>query len=254
MPVKEMTVEEMISKFANTNLIPSVNPQISEKTGIKRMLKYRMDDSAKEIDSCPLVREGFIRCYGKTIEPCSDTTLNMLDPLKKFSFFRLKLLGLGVLLFEKSTNGVWKLRDDYIELIYNKENEIFRGYDDLRHLFDEAADKQYSFANMVPVPRGYNGSRNSIGKGSYSDNNDYPYFYYQNLQHRGDSRNISWLNNNMDALFLRASYELVPPFSSPTEYYDERKLDALKKYICSAIRVIDERARWIAEGHKECRN
>lgn len=249
-----MTVDEMISKFANANLIPSVNPQIAEKTGMGRMLKYRMDKNAIEIDSCPLVRKGFIFCYGKEIGSCSDTTLNMLNPLKSFSIYRLKSIGGDAYPFEKSSDGRWQIREDILELIYNKENDIFYACGELRQLFDEAADRQYSFANMVPVPYKYNGYKYRFGKGSYLDNNDYPYFYYRNLIDRGDSVILPWLNDNIDKLHLRASYKLQPPFSSPTEYYSEEKYDALKEYLQSAIAVINDRARWIEGGCKQCKS
>lgn len=77
----------------------------------------------------------------------------------------------------------------------------------LREQFDVFANFMYCFSNLIPVPIGYNGSTGKIGKGTYEDNNDYPYFYYCSLQKR-KAPMLDWVDKNLVKYHLRGFYEL----------------------------------------------
>lgn len=107
----------------------------------------------------------------------------------------------------------------------------------------------------MPAPKGYNAFTDSdcnhmFGKGTYKENNDYPWFYLKNLQNGRDSEMLLWLNNNMKKYHLQEAFHLRQPFTKPDEYYDDNKYEKLMEYLDKAIQVIENRAKWLFEGGK----
>lgn len=241
--------EFIIDDFCE-NLIPKVNPNIGfNKNGIILMLQYRINEMSIEVDSCPVVKEMYKKVYGEGIPQCADTILNALNPLKSFCIYRLKKIGGECYPFERRGN-VWSLRTDLLELIMKKLDDIFtQEYREFYELFDVFSNLAYSFANMMPAPAGYNATGfkgiNTFGKGSYHDNNDYPYFYLKNLEMGMDNEMHQWLVSNMDKYYLAEVYNLKPPFSKPNEYYTDEKKEDLIIYLRNAIQIIRNRCEWL---------
>lgn len=189
------------------NLIPKVNPNLclNSKSGIEKMLQYRIDEECMEVDSSFIVREKYKKIYGEDIPEHADTIFNALNPLKAFCIFRLKLLGGDRYPLEKCENG-WRIRKDILVLMLKNLDDIFTDdYLELRELFDIFSDLVYSFANMMPAPLGYNATSvngGTFGKGTYSENNDYPYLYLNNLDEGMDDEMQEWLLFNMKKYHL----------------------------------------------------
>lgn len=244
---REFTVDDYCE-----NLIPKVNPNLgANKSGIALMLKYRIDKRSIEVDSCPIVKEMYKKVYGVDVPECADTILNALNPLKSFCIYRLKIMGGARYPFERR-GDVWVLRTDLLELILKNLDDIFtEDYKELYELFDIFSYLAYSFANMMPAPAGYNATGfngiNTLGKGSYHDNNDYPYFYLMNLEAGMDNEMHQWLISNIDKYYLAEAYSLKPPFSKPDEYYSDDKKENLIIYLRKAIQIIRNRSNWLKQ-------
>lgn len=222
-----------------TNLIPIVNPYPALKTenGIKLAIMYRVLPT-KEIDSSELVKEAYKELYVENIPESSDTIFNAFIPF--LDFCRAKL----ILLNYKISN----LRQEkLLRLVYLHLDEIFNGYSDLESLFNRYFDLMYSFSNMMPVPKYFNGSNNRNGKGTWKLNKDYPSIYYKNLEDEESSiynaKDMKeWLDENMGKYRIEQMYELAPPYPID-EYYglNDDKLDNLIRFIKNAIRLIEDR-------------
>lgn len=252
--IDQISTEEITSIYNLINLIPIINPDIGIKTmeGMEKMLDYRIEDTI-EIDSCHMVREGYNLCYGNCIPDKADTILNALNPLKSFCIYRLKNMGVKALYPFSRKNNKWIIREDILQVTLNNLNVIFDSYYELRALFNQFADLMYSFSNLMPAPMGYNAytdlhGNHVFGKGSYKENNDYPYFYMKNLENGNDDKMLIWLNDNMEKYHLKEIFDLHPPFSKPNEYYDDDKYDALREYVNNAIIVIENRGKWLRDN------
>ena len=105
----------------------------------------------------------------------------------------------------------------------------------------------YSFSNMMPVPKYFNGSYNKNGKGTWELNKDYPSIYYKNLEDEESSiDNVKemkkWLDENMKKYRIEQMYMLEPPYPIDEYYgYNDDKLDNLISFIKNAIRLIEDR-------------
>lgn len=220
-----------------TNLIPIINPGLSGESGIRAAILYRISPSA-EIDSCETVRKLYRHYYGNDIPESADTIFNAFIPF--LDFCRSKELKLKI--YDKGRS-----KNDELALILLNLKYIFYGYGDLKALFDRFFDLMYSFSNLMPVPKYFNGSDNKNGKGTWSLNRDYPSLYYQNLKDKNSQifnaeEMKLWLDGVMDKYRIREMYELNPPYPI-SEYYghDDKKLNDLVSYIEKATKLIESR-------------
>lgn len=146
--------------------------------------------------------------------------------------------------------GIYKKgrsKNDELALILLNLKYIFYGYGDLKALFDRFFDLMYSFSNLMPVPKYFNGSAYKNGKGTWGLNNDYPSLYYKNLEDEDSkiykSKEMKqWLDEVMNKYKIMEMYELDPPYPI-SEYYghDDKKLNNLVSYIEKAIKLIENR-------------
>ena len=135
-----------------TNLIPIVNPALKIENGIKLAIMYRILPTT-EIDSSELVREAYKKLYGENIPESADTIFNAFIPFLDFCRSKLILLN----------HNVSNLKQEkLLRLVYLHLDKIFNGYSDLESLFNRYFDLMYSFSNMMPVPKYFNGSFKSI--------------------------------------------------------------------------------------------
>lgn len=235
------------------NLISEMNPSCQQTNPLERLLAYRSSPTMVEVDSSNLVRSAYAHFYGEhevSIASRADTILNPLPPLKMFAIFRLTALSLpmpGLSPFVKSTQGAWCLHPQLLTLVRQNLPLIFAGYPVLYQQFQDFAQVSHAFANFMPVPQGYNGTPTSFGKGSYTHNNDYPLFYYQNLQAGQSPRCKQWLDPRMEPYYLGRMFAIVPPFPHPTSYCKtQQDISALARYVAEATLAIQERGHWIA--------
>lgn len=222
-----------------TCLIPVVNPGLKHECGIRAAVLYRVCPSV-EIDSSDIVRKAYEEFYGADVPESADIIFNAFIPF--MDFCRAKELELN--LYNRFRN-----QKDELALIYLHLEEIFDGYGDLKALFDKFFDLMYSFSNLMPVPKGFNGSKNTNGKGTWKLNKDYPSVYYKNLEdcncdiYERESMK-KWLDGIMDKYAIREMYALAPPYPINTYYgHNDEKLPQLMSYIKSAIRLIEDRFR-----------
>ena len=220
-----------------TNLIPIINPGLSGESGIRAAILYRISPSS-EIDSCETVRKLYRHYYGNDIPKSADTIFNAFIPF--LDFCRSREFKLGI--YKKG-----KSKKDELALILLNLKYIFYGYGDLKALFDRFFDLMYSFSNLMPVPKYFNGSAYKKGKGTWGLNNDYPSLYYKNLEDEDSkiykSKEMKqWLDEVMNKYKIMEMYELDPPYPI-SEYYghDDKKLNNLVSYIEKAIKLIENR-------------
>ena len=132
-------------------------------------------------------------------------------------------------------------------LVQTYLDDIFNGYNDLRDLFDCHFDLMYSFSNLMPVPRYFNGSRFHKGKGTNELNKDYPSKYLENLRDPNSGiykreEMLTWMNEVMDSYKIKGMYNIKPPYPIAEYYgYDDRKLSALSQYLHDATSCIEGR-------------
>ncbi|RGG67648.1 hypothetical protein DWW96_03055 [Eubacterium sp. AF17-7] len=230
------------------NLISIINPGLNGKSGIEVALLYRILP-CKEIDSSELVKDAYIIQYGEDIpkdefgEIHADTIFNAFIPFRDFCVAKLIILARKDKCYQPLKNRTY--RKDLNELIYLYLDDIFRGYEDLRELFDKYFDLMYSFSNFMPVPRYFNGSEWKRGKGDWKLNKDYPSLFLDNLNDETSSvynreKNKVWLETNMEKYNIKEMYALNPPYSIG-EYYSDEKLLNLKEFVQEAVRIIEER-------------
>lgn len=217
-----------------TNLISIINPGLNGESGIKAAILYRVGPCI-EIDSSDMLRKTYKEFYGDNIPDSADTIFNAFIPLLDFCRVKLMLL----------KSRIPKDKKDLLLLIYLHMDEIFREYGELRFLFDRYFDLMYSFSNMMPVPKNFNGSRYHKGKGTWELNKDYPSLYYKNLEdisseiHNREYMK-KWLDEVMDKYHIRKMYELKPPYDGYYGYDDEN-LEALKLFVKEASDLIMNR-------------
>ena len=220
-----------------TNLIPIVNPALKIENGIKLAIMYRVLPTT-EIDSSELVKEAYKKLYGENIPESADTIFNAFIPFLDFCRAKLILLNHNVRNLEQ---------EELLRLVYLHLDEIFNGYSDLESLFNRYFDLMYSFSNMMPVQKYFNGSDNKNGKGTWELNKDYPSIYYKNLEDEDSSiDNVTemkkWLDENMEKYRIEQMYMLEPPYPIDEYYgYNDDKLDNLISFIKNAIRLIEDR-------------
>lgn len=225
-----------ILKNKIVNLIPIINPGLKNEYGIRAAILYRISPSV-EVDSSKIVREAYKKMYGEDIPESADTIFNVFIPFKDFCRAKLMKLKYNVQIPD----------NDLLWLIFNHLNEIFDGYNDLKSLFDRYFDLMYSFSNLVPVPKYFNGSGNKNGKGTWKLNKDYPSIYYDNLNDfksdifKREEMKI-WIDSVMDKYKIKEMYKLAPPYPIDEYYgFDDEKLIQLMSFLKSAIRLIEDR-------------
>ena len=220
-----------------TNLIPIVNPALKIENGIKLAIMYRILPTT-EIDSSELVKEAYKKLYGENIPESADIIFNAFVPFLDFCRAKLILLNHNISNLEQ---------EKLLRLAYLHLDEIFNGYSDLESLFNRYFDLMYSFSNMMPVPKYFNGSDNNNGKGTWALNKDYPSIYYKNLEDEEPSIDNAkemkkWLDENMKKYRIEQMYKLEPPYPISKYYgYNDDKLDNLISFIKNAIRLIEDR-------------
>ena len=173
-PVKKKPVKKTVEKkvVAQTGDPISASAEFIEKN--KRMLN-KFKDAFDAGD-----KEAYKKLYGENIPESADTIFNAFIPFLDFCRAKLILLNHNVSNLEQ---------EKLLRLVYLHLDEIFNGYSDLESLFNRYFDLMYSFSNMMPVPKYFNGSYNKNGKGTWELNKDYPSIYY----------NISFpLNNSVN--------------------------------------------------------
>lgn len=230
-----MTATEILEN-KTVNLIPIINPGLKGESGIRAALLYRIRPSI-EIDTADVVKIAYRELYGDDIPDRGDVILNAFIPF--LDFCRGKLKGMHY--------KIPKNQKELLELIFLHIDEIFCGYEELKILFDRYFDLMYSFSNLMPCPKYFNGSPGKNGKGTWGLNNDYPYLYYENLKDSNSGiykreQMKSWLDGVFDKYRLRDLYKLKPPYSIK-EYYglDDTKLSLLSSYVTEAIVLIENR-------------
>lgn len=220
-----------------TNLIPIVNPSLKNECGIKAAILYKICPSV-EVDSSEIVRKAYREFYKGDIPESADTIFNAFIPF--LDFCRAKELKLK--LYDKQ-----RQKNDELALIFLNLEKIFDGYSDLKGLFDRFFDSMYSFSNLMPVPKYFNGSYGKKGKGTWELNKDYPSVYYKNLEDNNSGiynreEMKQWLDEIMDEYRIKNMYKLDPPYPIEEYYgYDDKKLLQLTSYIKAAIRLIEDR-------------
>lgn len=220
-----------------TNLIPIVNPGLKNECGIKAAILYRILPSV-EVDSSEIVRKSYEKFYGEDIPESADSIFNAFIPF--LDFCRAKELKLK--LYDKQ-----RPQKDELALIFLNLEKIFDGYSDLKALFDRFFDLMYSFSNLMPAPKYFNGSDGKNGKGTWNLNKDYPSVYYKNLEDNNSGiykreEMKQWLDEIMDKYSIKNMYMLVPPYPIKEYYgYNDDKLPQLISYIKAAIRLIEDR-------------
>ena len=225
-----------ITKNRFTNLIPVIKPGLKNERGIKTAILYRVCPCV-EIDSSEVVRETYVRIYGNSIPESADTIFNAFVPFLDFCRAKLMLLKYKIPSRQK----------DLLLLVLVHLDEIFENYRDLEDLFNRYFDLMYSFSNLMPVPKYFNGSKNIKGKGTWGLNNDYPSVYYKNLKDNQsgiyDRENMKlWIDGVMDSYKIKDMYELEPPYPIDEYYgFNDAKLDNLMLFIKNAIRLIEDR-------------
>ncbi len=85
-------------------------------------------------------------------------------------------------------------------------DDIFEGYEGIRHKLDKLADYHYSLANLMPAPAGFAYSRSLDGKGNPRRDNDMPDLYYRRAE-KDFPQMFKWINDNMDAFSLQVFRE-----------------------------------------------
>lgn len=219
-----------------TNLIPIVNPGLKKESGIKAAILYRVCPTI-EVDSSEIVKAAYKKVYGENIPECADTIFNAFIPFLDFCRAKLMLL----------KYKLPKEQKDVLLLVYIHLDEIFEGYSDLKSLFDRFFDLMYSFSNLMPVLKNFNGSKDKKGKGTWTLNKDYPSIYYANLKDCNSGiyereKMKKWLDDVMDEYKIKEMYELAPPYSINEYYgYTDEKLPQLTLYIKKAVRLIENR-------------
>ena len=229
------------------NLIPIINPRLKGKSGIECALLYRILP-CKEIDSSDLVKSAYEQYYNAPIPDKSDTIFNAFIPFRDFCVAKLLILAKEDNCYNPLRGG--KYIDNLNGLIYLYLDDIFKGYEYLRKLFDRYFDLMYSFSNFMPVPCGFNGNRYIKGKWDWKLNKDYPSLYLKNLNDETSSidnreTNKKWLEENMEKYKIRDMYKLEPPYKINEHYgYDDTKLPLLTKFIEKAIILIENRFKY----------
>lgn len=234
------------------NLIFIVNKELDEKMGglleknkgIRRALLYRIFPF-KEIDTSDLIKKAYEEYYGEDVPRGSDTIFNAFIPFRDFCISRLKELSKSnrysvYYPFEGS-----RLKNDLNQLIYLYLDDIFNNCGELRKLFEGYFELMYSFSNFMPVPIGFNGNKNTKGKGTYDLNKDYPSMYLKNLKDNKSGiykreEMLEWLEEKMNLnskYKINDMYSLQPPYGLK-EYFDDSKLISLMKYIEKATELI----------------
>lgn len=225
-----------IIKNKQTNLIPVINLGLKDENGIRAAILYRVCPCI-EVDSSDVVRKAYVDLYGEDIPESADTIFNAFIPF--LDFCRAKLILLKYRLPKE--------QKELLLLVFIHLDEIFDNYSNLKLLFDRYFDLMYSFSNLMPVPKYFNGSRNKKGKGTWKLNNDYPSLYYDNLLN-SDSGIFEreymkqWIDSVMDDYKISSMYKLKPPYPIEEYYgYDDKKLPLLISHVSEAIRLIEER-------------
>lgn len=233
-----MTEKDIIENKLS-NLIPLINSGLKTSSGIKGAILYRVCPTI-EVDSANIVRKAYASFYGSNIPESADTIFNAFYPFKDFC--RAKLIKSNIMKHREATE-----EKELLLLIYLHLDDIFKGYSDLRSLFDRYFDLMYSFSNLMPVPKYFNGSKHKNGKGTWKLNNDYPSVYYENLMDLNSGiyereQMKEWLDSVMDKYKIRAMYKLRPPYPINQYYgYDDSKLYQLINFIKEASRLIEDR-------------
>ncbi|MBQ9332854.1 MAG: hypothetical protein IJS12_00785 [Lachnospiraceae bacterium] len=137
---------------------------------------------------------------------------------------------------------------DNEEYVLEYLDDIFEGYEEIRHKLDKLADYHYSLANLMPAPAGFAYCRSGDGKGNPGRDNDMPDLYYRRAE-KDFPQMFKWINDNMDAVSLQVFREYdsecedgranEPVSDDPVEWVPfERSID-------DAIACIERRAERI---------
>lgn len=238
--------KEDFLKCLRNELVPE-NPVTGY--GIRGLLEYRTAKLKRHVDS---IYEGYDKrshtYYGKSItaeyfekiygaqaikEQSSDTIFNCWSFLNRF--------------LRGKTGKRWVKEDEALSTI----NELFKGHAELKELLDKLADYQHCLANLMPAPRGFNGSTDHDGKGNFNRDNDYPDLYYQRARFNFPEM-YSWINKNMDnyALWFFKSFQsnlLDGEANKPLDIERDGEIEQYQESIRSALTCIEQRAELLLQ-------
>lgn len=222
--------------------------------GLEGLLQYKLDNSNRtgDPDSMYLkynvkshryegksyANELFEQIYG-CVENSSDTIFNCWSFFKMFKEARV---GRSKMILDCNDSPVFDGK-------YSLE-KLFEGFSDIKELLDKLADLHHCLANMMPAPRGYNGTNKGYdGKGNWERDNDMPDIYYQRSQYDFPDM-FSWINSHIDDYCLSFFTEYKSPWGDRTanKRLDLKNSDEVFKYkkaIKTAISCIEKRAKYL---------
>lgn len=232
-------------KCIRNELVPE-NPRTG--FGVIGLLDYRINETRKINKRHPdSLFEGYDqKYYGVSITARQFSIIYRIDPFEIGSSDTIFNCWSYLSMFARG-----RLKKRYVteEEVKAKLDYIFAGYENLRTLFDKLADYQHSMANLMPAPRGFNGSSSHDGKGQYDRDNDMPDIYYKRAVY--DFPNIyKWINENMEKYALRFFKEYSSGFydgEANRAIKTEIEIEELKGSIERAIKCIEERAEDLVE-------
>lgn len=224
-------------------LVPE-NPQTV--FGVCGLLEYRINGAEKMNKRHPdSLFEGYDvknkRYYGVSVTAKCFRDIYKINPFEEGSSDTIFNCWSYLSMFARG-----RLKKNYVSEVEVKEklDYIFCGYEELKMLFDKLADYQHSMANLMPAPRGFNGSSSHDGKGQYDRDNDMPDIYYKRAVYDFPSI-YNWINENMEKYALRFFKEYISGFydgEANKAIKTEIEIEELKGSIERAIKCIEARA------------
>lgn len=230
-------------KCVRNELVPK-NKKTSN--GLIGLLEYRLNENVNHPDNMydsyneklkryeggSITAKLFKKIYG-CVEESSDTIFNCWNYFSMFARGKLDVFYISP------------------QRAIDRLDDIFKGDDELRILFDKFADLHHSMANFMPAPRGYNGysfkNYTHDGKGNYDRDNDFPDIYYKRAEN--DFPYIySWINKNKKKYSLEFFEEYKSPWkdgiaNNPLNIKEKEELECFIKSIKDAITCLETRAK-----------
>ena len=176
----------------------------------------------------------FKKIYGK-VEERSDTIFNCWSFFKMFKDARTKQF--SKMWLDENNLPVF---DGIIDLEGKGDlAALFKGYEDLLGLLNEFADLHHCLANMMPAPRGYNGTDFYDGKGNCKRDNDMPDLYYQRAREEFP-HHYQWINDHIEEYCLKFFLDFRSPWvdGEANQALDLSDNNALAKYKSAILNVI----------------
>ncbi len=183
-------------------LVPE-NPPVL-KNGIEGLLEYRINRNKRHPDC---IYQGYDEAEHKYFG--KSKTAGYFELLYGIDAFEI---GSSDTIFNcwsflsRFIKGMSRERCTHEEYVLANLDEIFDGYEGIRHKLDKLADYHHCLANLMPAPAGFNGSRSNDGKGNFFRDNDMPDIYYKRAE-KDFPKMYHWINENMKDLSLQVFRE-----------------------------------------------